>query len=61
MNGACLILVYYATINCNDKNYKLKLYKGNFVVPFYGWGSTASGESHFKEAVHFLPLSSQKS
>ena len=27
MNGACLSLVYYATINCNDKNYKPKLYK----------------------------------
>ena len=29
MNGACLSLVYYATINCNDKNYKPKLYKGS--------------------------------
>ena len=29
MNGACLkeSLVYYATISCNDKNYKPKLYK----------------------------------
>ena len=29
MNRACLkeSLVYYATINCNDKNYKPKLYK----------------------------------
>ena len=27
MNGACLILVYYATINCNNKNYKPKQYK----------------------------------
>ena len=32
MNGACLkeSLVYYATISCNDKNYKPKLYKGSF-------------------------------
>ena len=29
MNGACLILVYNATINCNNKNYKPKLYKGS--------------------------------
>ena len=29
MNGACLkeSLVYYATIGCNDKNYKPKLSK----------------------------------
>ena len=26
--------------------------------PFYGWGSTVS--SHYKEAVYFLPLSSQE-
>ena len=31
------------------------------IAPFYGWGSTASRlESHFEEAVYFLPLSSQK-
>ena len=31
------------------------------MAPFYGWGSTASRlESHFEEAVYFLPLSSQK-
>ena len=52
MKGACLkeILVYYATISCNDKNYKPKLFKGScetsfkkrysnynksFIVPFY--------------------------
>ena len=50
MNGTCLSLVYYANINCNDKNYKPKLYKGtcetsfkkrysnrkkSFNVPFY--------------------------
>ena len=31
MNGACLkeSLVHYATISCNDNNYKLKLYKGS--------------------------------
>ena len=31
MNSACLkeSLVYYATISCNDKNYKPKLYKGS--------------------------------
>ena len=30
-NGDCLkeSLVYYANISCNDKNYKLKLYKGS--------------------------------
>ena len=33
----------------------------NFVVPFYGWGSTASRlQSHDEEVVFFLPLSSQK-
>ena len=31
------------------------------MAPFYGWGSTASRlQSHFKEVVYFLPLSSQK-
>ena len=34
MNGTCLSLVYYATINCNDKNYKPKLYKGNCKASF---------------------------
>ena len=31
------------------------------MTPFYGWGSTASRlQSHYEEAVYFLPLSSQK-
>ena len=34
MNGACLSLVYYATINCNDKNYKPKLYKDSCKTSF---------------------------
>ena len=36
MNGACLkeSLVYYATISCNDKNYKPKLYKGSCETTF---------------------------
>ena len=35
--------------------------KKNFMVPFYGWGSTASRlQSHIEEAVYFLPLSSLK-
>ena len=34
MNGACLSLVYYATINCNNKNYKPKLYKGSCETSF---------------------------
>ena len=36
MNGDCLkeSLVYYATISCNDKNYKLKLYKGSCKTNF---------------------------
>ena len=36
MNGACLkeSLVYYATINCNDKNYQPKLYKGSCETSF---------------------------
>ena len=36
MNGACLkeSLVYYATISCNDKNYKQKLYKGSCETSF---------------------------
>ena len=31
MNGACLreSLVYYAIINCDDGNYKSKVYKGS--------------------------------
>ena len=36
------------------------LFKKNFMAPFYGWGSTASRlQSHYKEAVYFLPLSFQ--
>ena len=32
-----------------------------FMAPFYGRGSTASRvQSHYKETVYFLPLSSQK-
>ena len=32
-----------------------------FMLPFYGWGSTASRlQSHYEETVYFLPLSSQK-
>ena len=34
MNGACLSLFYYATMNCNDKNYKPKLYKGSCEASF---------------------------
>ena len=36
MKGDCLkeSLVYYATINCNDKNYKPKLYKGSCETSF---------------------------
>ena len=36
MNGDWLkeILVYYATISCNDKNYKPKLYKGSCETRF---------------------------
>ena len=31
------------------------------MVQFYGWGSTASRlETHYKEAVYYLQLSSQK-
>ena len=36
MNGACLkeSVVYYATISCNDKNYKPKLYKESCKTSF---------------------------
>ena len=34
MNGACLSLLYYATINCIDKNYKPTLYKGSCETSF---------------------------
>ena len=36
MNGDCLkeSLVYYATITCNDKNYKSRLYKGSWETSF---------------------------
>ena len=34
MNGACLGLVCYATINCNNKNHKTKLYKGRCETSF---------------------------
>ena len=61
MNGYCLkeSLVYYATITCNDQNYKPKLYKGSceasckkcysnhkksFNVPFYNHNTKLSTE-----------------
>ena len=36
MNGLCLkeSLVYYATISCNDKNYKPKLYEESCEISF---------------------------
>ena len=34
MNGGCLSLVYYATINFNDKKYKPKLYKVSWAASF---------------------------
>ena len=36
MKGACLkeVLAYYATISCNNKNYKPKLYKGSCETSF---------------------------
>ena len=36
MNGACFqkSLVYYATISCNNKNFKLELYKGSCETSF---------------------------
>ena len=35
------------------------LHKKNFIVPFYGCGSTVSRlQSHYEETVYFLPLSS---
>ena len=34
MNGACLSLVYYATMNCSDNNYKPKLYKESCEISF---------------------------
>ena len=31
------------------------------MAPFYGWGDQLpQGQSHFDEAIYFLPLSSQK-
>ena len=41
---------------------KLENLKKNFMVPFYGWGSTVSRLlSHYKETVYFLPFSSLES
>ena len=34
MNVACLSSVYYPIINCNDKNYKPKLYRGSCETSF---------------------------
>ena len=46
-------------IHAHKKNIQIK--KKNFMVPFYGWGSTAPRlQFHFEEAVYFLPLSSLK-
>ena len=37
----------------HDKNLK------NFMAPFNGWGPTVSRlQSHYEQAVYFLPLSS---
>ena len=42
------------------KNYFLNQAKNNFMAPFYGWVHLPQGDSHIKEAVKFLLLSSQK-
>ena len=43
-----------------NKFLKRKLKKG-FMARFYGWSLSASRlQSHYEEAVYFLPLSSQK-
>ena len=34
MNGVCFSLVCYATMNCDDKNYKPRLYKGTCKTSF---------------------------
>ena len=41
MNGACVSLVYYATINFKDKNYKPKLYKESCKTSFKKHAVTA--------------------
>ena len=34
--------------------------KSSFMIPFYGWGSSASRlKSHYEQTVYFLPLSAQ--
>ena len=39
----------------------LEVFKKNFMTLFCGWSSTVSRlQSHYEEAVYFLPLSSQK-
>ena len=36
------------------------LRRKNVLAPFFGWGSTASRlQSHYEEAVYFVPLCSQ--
>ena len=77
MNGACLkeSLVYYATISCNDKNYKPKLYKGScettfkkrfsnhkksFNVPLYKHDTKLSTEYWYLKTKYLNPQISWK-
>ena len=63
--------VSFSAVKCNPqscfklpetKHFKVQkkiLSKESFMVPFYGWGSAVSRiQSHYQEAVYFVPLSS---
>ena len=63
MNGACLkeSLVYYATISCNDKNYKPKPYKGSCETSFkkcYSNHKKSSSITQLQNAVTYALLRS---
>ena len=61
MNGDCLkeSLVYYATISCNDKNYKPKLHKGSCETSFKKCYITHTKSFHVPLYKHDTKLSTE--
>ena len=48
-------LLYFANIAFHIKK-NLKLFLKNFMVPFYGWGSTTQLQSHYEKTVYFFTI-----
>ena len=50
----CVVTLFCKYSLPHKKN--LKLFLKNFMVPFYGWGSTTQLQSHYEETVYFFTI-----